>query len=768
MLFDRYKNNNSNTNKSKSTKNEKSIPTKKLSLANSLFKRLPFNFYSTFNSNNNNHDKKKYQSKKYDTKNITSTHQPPRSSISLPNIVSTKNTENRPPIVTPDKHACAPISSSISTPHNIASSQLNIKQRKRYSAEQRHQHRHQWVSVQEVNRHSFTFGHLPSTKNLTLENLFLPLEQLATLEKLIANHSSITDEELLARLGSTTNQNSLVPHRSISHQHLSISSSFQRKMLNRTHSESHKKRIDLNKIRLKPEELIQMLSDDGDSDSNKNVLLIDVRNLVDYQKQRIRNSINVNLPSLLIKRYQRGTVSNFNLENFITTVEGRETYQLHKQQTKDITSSLLSTLHEHSFSTLLEQKALEAELQMKTKKNKSNNRMKIWVVYDQDMPENDQSSQAWTLLSVLERLCLDGKSKVYYLYGGFQEFQKAPLHESWIISSNLHEPLTGTLRPNTDNNYGPRRSISYTLGESKNDVDNKRASLFTLDTQAARINNANALARKAKRRSQKLLLNNNNSLLPSSNYHTNSTITKPTTTTTTTQTYSFLQQEEGQVYKNSIRAHSSLNQVAEDDEILTADISPCTETDFDFVISDVIPGFLFVGPEIETDEQANQLVQVRQIKRVLNMAEECDDKGLMLVRDRLIYHKIAARDTLEMKNIEHVMMEAVSFIEEAKKNHEPIYVHCKAGKSRSITAILAYLVTSERWTLKRAYQHVIKARPNMSPNIGFITELMKMEGKVHGSVSSFLESSDWQTTSLPSPEYLKELNQLENAWRTEK
>lgn len=52
----------------------------------------------------------------------------------------------------------------------------------------------------------------------------------------------------------------------------------------------------------------------------------------------------------------------------------------------------------------------------------------------------------------------------------------------------------------------------------------------------------------------------------------------------------------------------------------------------------------------------------------------------------------------------------------------------------------------------------------MSPNIGFISELMKMEGKVHGRVSSFLES-DWQTTSLPSPEYANELNQLEKAWR---
>lgn len=103
-------------------------------------------------------------------------------------------------------------------------------------------------------------------------------------------------------------------------------------------------------------------------------------------------------------------------------------------------------------------------------------------------------------------------------------------------------------------------------------------------------------------------------------------------------------------------------------------------------------------------------------------------------------------------------------LEEAKRSHEPVYVHCKAGKSRSVTAILAYLVTSERWTLKKAYRHVIKARPNMSPNIGFIAELMKMEGRVHGRVSSFMET-DWQSTSMPSTEFTRELKQLEHAWQ---
>ncbi|KAI9486434.1 MAG: hypothetical protein EXX96DRAFT_646249 [Benjaminiella poitrasii] len=737
MLFDRYKN-----SKSKPLANEK---TKKLSLANSLFRRLPFHFSSTFNANqNNNHTKKKYDHHNHhhqQTKKHNVVRQPTRSSMSLPDIVSVQDksfsTQRTP----------KPSTSSPQQPSLIKAKSLQ-QQRKRFSAEQRRRQR--WASMQDVHRHSLTFGRLPTSKataqRLTLTDLSLSPDQLAKLERLIATQPSTRDEDLLAKLGNTI-QPSIVPHRSMSHQHLPSSSPFQRKSLSRTQSESHANKFAISRsdLCLEPADLARALTD-----NSENVMLIDVRNLIDYQNRRIRDSINVNLPSLLIKRYQRGTVSNFNLENFITTAEGREIYQLRKQE--DVQPSQTS-LHDYPFSTILEQKALEA-VELKKKKNETS---KMWVVYDQHMSEDDPTSPAWTLLSVLERVLSTTKNRVRYLQGGIEAFQDT--NDGWILSFTSTAAATTsltTVRPNSAN-YGPRRSISYTLGESKNDVYNKRASLFTLDTHVARMNNANALARREKQRSQKQsleLTNNRSSLSLNSMHDTDSLATLEPSSSTFPNPASDI-------------TPFSLNRVVEDDEILTAEISPRTESDFDFVISEVIPGFLFVGPEIETSEQANQLVEVRHIKRVLNMAEECDDQGLMQFRDTLIYHKIAARDTLEMKNIELAMMEAVHFIEEAKKKHEPIYVHCKAGKSRSITAILAYLINSERWTLKRAYRHVIKVRPNMSPNIGFITELMKMEGKVHDRVSSFLESSDWQTTALPSPEYTKELIQLEKAWRAE-
>ena len=52
-------------------------------------------------------------------------------------------------------------------------------------------------------------------------------------------------------------------------------------------------------------------------------------------------------------------------------------------------------------------------------------------------------------------------------------------------------------------------------------------------------------------------------------------------------------------------------------------------------------------------------------------------------------------------------------------------MHCKAGKSRSVTIVLAYLIHPNAWTLKTAYSFVAERRPGISPNIGFVAELMQ-------------------------------------------
>jgi hypothetical protein len=79
--------------------------------------------------------------------------------------------------------------------------------------------------------------------------------------------------------------------------------------------------------------------------------------------------------------------------------------------------------------------------------------------------------------------------------------------------------------------------------------------------------------------------------------------------------------------------------------------------------------------------------------------------------------------------------------DDARLHSSPVYVHCKAGKSRSVTVVLAYLIYANAWTLKTAYAYVAERRKGISPNIGFVAELMafeetelglKQSGGVHG------------------------------------
>jgi protein-tyrosine phosphatase len=76
----------------------------------------------------------------------------------------------------------------------------------------------------------------------------------------------------------------------------------------------------------------------------------------------------------------------------------------------------------------------------------------------------------------------------------------------------------------------------------------------------------------------------------------------------------------------------------------------------------------------------------------------------------------------------------------------PTYVHCKAGRSRSVTTVMAYLIHANHWTLARAYAFVPECRKGISPNIGFVSELRTFEEQELGWKSVGVQSS---TCMLP-------------------
>ncbi|KAG6816005.1 hypothetical protein H0H87_009544 [Tephrocybe sp. NHM501043] len=165
------------------------------------------------------------------------------------------------------------------------------------------------------------------------------------------------------------------------------------------------------------------------------------------------------------------------------------------------------------------------------------------------------------------------------------------------------------------------------------------------------------------------------------------------------------------------------------------DNPPTTEETFPaFTISTILPNFLYLGPELTAPEHVTEL-QSLGVKRILNIAIECDDDQGLNLKDVFKYHKIPMRDIVEEENIARGVKEACEIMDDARLHSAPVYVHCKAGKSRSVTAVMAYLIHANHWTLSQAYSFVLERRKGISPNIGFVSELMSFEEKELGGKS---------------------------------
>ncbi|KAI6015698.1 hypothetical protein EDC04DRAFT_3119924 [Pisolithus marmoratus] len=152
-----------------------------------------------------------------------------------------------------------------------------------------------------------------------------------------------------------------------------------------------------------------------------------------------------------------------------------------------------------------------------------------------------------------------------------------------------------------------------------------------------------------------------------------------------------------------------------------------------FSVSTILPGFLYLGPELSLPDHVTELKELG-IRRILNIAAECDadDYGLDLHREFERYVRIPMRDTVDEEKVRGCLRVVCETLDDAALYNAPTYVHCKAGRSRSVAAVMAYLIHAHRWPLTRAYSFVVDCRRGVSPNIGFVSELMAFEARELG------------------------------------
>ncbi|XP_071801254.1 dual specificity protein phosphatase 14-like [Asterias amurensis] len=74
-------------------------------------------------------------------------------------------------------------------------------------------------------------------------------------------------------------------------------------------------------------------------------------------------------------------------------------------------------------------------------------------------------------------------------------------------------------------------------------------------------------------------------------------------------------------------------------------------------------------------------------------------------------------------------------IHDVKKKGGRVLVHCWAGRSRSSTLCIVYLMKYDRMSLRQAHAHVKARRPLIRPNLGFWTQLISYEKCLFGHSS---------------------------------
>lgn len=117
----------------------------------------------------------------------------------------------------------------------------------------------------------------------------------------------------------------------------------------------------------------------------------------------------------------------------------------------------------------------------------------------------------------------------------------------------------------------------------------------------------------------------------------------------------------------------------------------------------------------------DELIEKEKVRGVVSMNENFE----------LLWLKrwVASRDIWQSNNVQFLQLQTqdifetpsqdklkigVDFISSFKKPGDTIYVHCKAGRTRSATLVCCYLMKRNNWTPEQAYELLATKRPQLA------------------------------------------------------
>ncbi|NXK16759.1 STYL1 protein, partial [Arenaria interpres] len=140
---------------------------------------------------------------------------------------------------------------------------------------------------------------------------------------------------------------------------------------------------------------------------------------------------------------------------------------------------------------------------------------------------------------------------------------------------------------------------------------------------------------------------------------------------------------------------------------------------------EILPAKLYMGNFKQACDQ--QIQKDLKIKTQVNISEQ----HATLFPEGGKYLHVSVPDSLEA-DLFSTFSNICHFID-AQLDHGAVLVFSSLGISRSSTVTIAYLMHSCQFSLKRAWDYVLKCKTNMRPHRGFVKQLSDWETKIYRS-----------------------------------
>lgn len=166
--------------------------------------------------------------------------------------------------------------------------------------------------------------------------------------------------------------------------------------------------------------------------------------------------------------------------------------------------------------------------------------------------------------------------------------------------------------------------------------------------------------------------------------------------------------------------------------------------------TEIVSPYLYLGPHTATRPSA---LIAHRITHVISVG--CRPKHHNAAASKAVaYHYLGLADAPDADLDPQVLLVA-DVIRHARASGDPdarVLVHCVAGVSRSPAMLAYYLMQDEGMSLREALARLVRARPAVRPNEGFLRQLKELEVQLRGATS--LEGVDALPLDLAEKKFL--------------